>query len=273
MKLNKLLTGFALSGVILGASSVQLAQAQIEPKIDERCEVSLNYDVMVEPKKLVMSEKGTEKYRIEVDKLFVEGKQVNLTDKQKKLVTQYADEVSTQVPEVIELVNEAVSLASKAVGMALTPLMGDAAGAKFNEMMAGVQKRVDSVAYKNGDSFYLGATEYSMQSTFNDEFEQEMEQIVQNSIGAIMMNLGGQIMSGGGENFEAKMDTFSQKMDKLGQDIEQQIESQSKGLEAKADRLCDRFENLLVLENQLRQEVPELAPYVLTQNSTKELRE
>lgn len=62
-------------------------------------------------------------------------------------------------------------------------------------------------------------------------------------------------------------------MDKLGQDIEQQIESQSKGLEAKADRLCDRFENLLVLENQLRQEVPELAPYALTQNSTKELRE
>ena len=154
MKLNKLLTGFALSGVILGASSVQLAQAQTEPKIDERCEVSLNYDVMVEPKKLVMSEKGTEKYRIEVDKLFVEGKQVNLTDKQKKLVTQYADEVSTQVPEVIELVNEAVSLASKAVGMALTPLMGDAAGAKFDEMMAGVQKRVDSVAYKKGDSFY-----------------------------------------------------------------------------------------------------------------------
>ena len=100
-----------------------------------------------------------------------------------------------------------------------------------------------------------------------------MEQIVQNSIGAIMMNLGGQIMSGGGENFEAKMDAFSKKMDNLGQDIEQQVESQSKGLEAKADRLCDRFENLLVLENQLRQEVPELAPYVLTQNSTKELRE
>lgn len=273
MKLNKLLTGFALSGVILGTSSIQLAQALTAPKFDERCEVALNYDVMVEPKKLVMSEKGTEKYRIEADKLFVEGKQVNLTDKQKKLVTQYADEVSSQVPEVIEVMNEAVALASQAVSMALTPLMGDAAGIKLDEMMVGVQKRVDSVAYKKGGRFYLGATKDSMQSTFNDEFEQEMEQIVQNSIGAIMMNLGGQIMSGGGENFEAKMDAFSKKMDNLGQDIEQQVESQSKGLEAKADRLCDRFTNLLVLENQLRQAVPELAPYALTQNSTKVLRE
>lgn len=273
MKINTLLTGVALSGVILGASGLQSAQAKTEPQIDERCEVSLNYDVRVEPKKLVMSEKGAEKYRIEVDKLYVEGKQVTLTDKQNKLVSQYADEVSTQVPEVIELVNEAVALASQAVSMALTPLMGDAAGAKFDEMMAGVQKRVDAVAYKQGDSFYLGATEESMQNTFNDEFEQEMEQIVQNSIGTLMMNIGGQILAGDGESFDAKMEAFSQKMDRLGDDIEQQIESQSKGIEAKADRLCDRFENLLVLENQLRKEVPELAPYVLTQNTHHELRE
>ncbi|MGL4712361.1 MAG: DUF2884 family protein, partial [Shewanella sp.] len=141
MKLNKLLTGFALSGVILGTSSVPLAQALTAPKFDERCEVALNYDVTVEPKKLVMSEKGTEKYRIEADKLFVAGKQVNLTDKQKKLVTQYADEVSTQVPAAIELVNEAVSVVSKAVGVALTPLMGDVTGTKFGQIMAGVQKR------------------------------------------------------------------------------------------------------------------------------------
>jgi hypothetical protein len=273
MNINTLVIGLAISGMIFSASSLQLAQAKSEPKVDERCEVSLNYDVKVEPKKLVMSDKGTEKYRIEADKLFVEGKPVTLTDKQKKLVTQYADEVSTQVPEVIELVNEAVSLASQAVGMALTPLMGDAAGAKFDEMMAGVQKRVDTVAYRQGDSFYLGATEDSIQNTFDDEFEQEMEQIVQNSIGTIMMTIGGQIMSGDGDSFEAKMDAFSKKMDNLGQDIEQQIEAQSKGLEVKADRLCDRFEDLLVLENQLRQEVPELAPYALTQHASKELSE
>ncbi|MGL4936776.1 hypothetical protein [Shewanella sp.] len=68
MKLNKLLTGFALSGVILGSSSVPLAQALTAPKFDERCEVALNYAVTVEPKTLAMSEKGAEKYRIEADK-------------------------------------------------------------------------------------------------------------------------------------------------------------------------------------------------------------
>lgn len=271
MKINKLMLGLAVSGVIFTVSALQLAQAKTELNTNERCEVSLNYDVRIEPQKLVMSEKGQEKYRIEADKLFVEGKQVNLTEKQKKLVTEYSAEVSSQVPEAIALINEAVSLASQAVSMALTPLMGDAAGAQVDKMMVGVQKRVDSVAYKHGDSFYLGATKDSMQSTFNDEFEQEMEQIVQNSVGTIMMTVGGQILSGDSGTFEAKMDEFSKKMDNLGPDIEQQIEAQSKGLEAKADHLCDRFEALLVLENQLRKEVPELASYALTQNGPSEL--
>lgn len=83
MKINTLLTGVALSGVILGTSGLQSVQAKTEPQIDERCEVSLIMMWESSLKKLVMSEKGTEKYRIEVDKLYVEGKQVTLTDKQK----------------------------------------------------------------------------------------------------------------------------------------------------------------------------------------------
>ncbi len=69
------------------------------------------------------------------------------------------------------------------------------------------------------------------------------------------------------------MDALSKKMDNLAQDMSKQIESQSKGLEAKADRLCDRFENLLVLENQLRKEIPALAPYALTQNTVNQVRQ
>lgn len=279
MNINSLLTGVVLSSVILGASGLQAAQAKAEPlviepaitesTIAERCEVSLNYGVRVEPQKLVMSDKGLEKYRIEAGSLYVDGKQVTLSANQKQLVSQYADEVSTQVPEVIELANETVALVSHAVGMALTPLLGDVAGAKFDEMMAGVQQRVDAVAYRQGDNFYLGATEASLQNTFNGEFEREMEQLMQNSIGTLMMNIGGQMLAADGESFEAKMAAFSQKMDKLGQDIEQQVAAQSQGLEAKAERLCDRFEHLLVLEQQLRKGVPELAPYALTQSSAE----
>lgn len=36
-----------------------------------------------------------------------------------------------------------------------------------------------------------------------------------------------------------------------------------KGLEQRADKICDNFEGLLVLESQVRKDIPELAPYTL----------
>ena len=259
---QKLLTGIALSGLIFTASAFTPAMAKMSLN-DQNCNVTLNYDVTVEPKSLKVSEKGAEKYRVEVGQLFVEGKAVNLNAKQQKLLTQYSDEVSRQVPEVIDLVGEVVNVATQAVSMALTPLLGDAAGSQIDKLMAGIEKRVDTMAYQHGDKFFIGSTDASLEETFNDEFEQEMENIISNSIGSLMMSMGSQIMSAEGGSFEEKMNTFATKMENVGKDIETQMESQSQALEARANKVCGDFEHLMVLEKQLRKEIPQLAPYPL----------
>ncbi len=273
--MKKLLTSVGVSAVLLSASSLQMVSAHDESgkHFNNECEVSLNYDVTVEPKKLTVSEVGKEQYRIEMNKLFVNGEQVSLNKQQQQLVSQYADEVSSQVPEVIELVNDAVAMASTAVSMALTPLLGDATGSKIDEMMDGLQERIEEVAYQNGDKFYLGATESSLESAFGEEFEKEMEQLVQNSIGTMMMSLGSQMMSGDGDSFEAKMDAFSVKMDSIGEDIELQMEEQAQDLEARGEKLCQNFKSLVELEKKLQTQVPELANYSLVATASKELLE
>ena len=271
MKMNHLVSSLVITSAVLGLSVATPVFAHSDSS-HSQCDVSLNYDVTVEPKKLSISDKGNEKYRVELGKLYVEGKEVALNAKQQALLVKYSDEVSMQVPEVIELVNDAVIMASQAVSMALTPLLGDATGAKLDEMMDGVQKRIDEVAYRNGDKFYLGATESAMENAFDEEFEKEIEDLVQNSIGTIMMNIGSQMMSGEGGNFEEKMEAFGQKMENVGKDIETQMEAQSADFEAKADRLCERFESLLVLEQQVRSEIPQLASFPLT-SETQQLLE
>ncbi|MCE9685243.1 YggN family protein [Shewanella sp. AS16] len=274
MKMNKLMTGLVIStGLFALGGLAQAHEAQSHGVEVNSCKVALNYDLTVEPKKLTVSDKGVEQYRIELDRLYVEGKQVSLNAKQKAILTQYSTEVSAQVPEVIGLVNEAVSLASKAVTMALTPLLGEDSGDKFDKLVSGLKQRLDSIAYQDGERYYLGATDSSLDEAFGDEFEQEIEDLVQNSIGSLMMSLGSQLMSSDGVSFEQKMETFSAKMEAIGDDIETQVETQSSALEAKAEGLCNRFEQLLVLEGQLRQEIPELAPYVLAESEPQPLRE
>ncbi|GIU29072.1 YggN family protein [Shewanella sp. MBTL60-007] len=271
--MKKLLTSVGISAVLLSATSLQTVAAHSDHDVHNECEVALNYDVTVEPKKLIVSEVGDEKYRIEMDKLFVNGKQISLNSEQQALVSQYSQEVSAQVPEVIALVNDAVEMASTAVSLALTPLLGDSAGAKIDEMMAGLEERIESVAYQHGDKFYLGSTESSLEDAFGEEFEQEMEELVQNSLGSMMMNLGAQMMSGDGDSFEQKMDSFSQKMDSIGEEIELQMEQQADDIEARGEKLCERFKTLVVLEQQLRDEIPELAKYPLVETANTTLLE
>ncbi|AZG74212.1 YggN family protein [Shewanella livingstonensis] len=262
MTKQKLICGLALTSMLFTAGALTPAMAKMSIN-DEKCNVTLNYDVTVEPTSLQVSDNGAEKYRVELGQLYVDGKKVTLNDNQQKLLTQYSEELSRQVPDVIDLVGDVVSVATQAVNMALTPIFGEAAGAQIDKLMVGIQKRVDTMAYQQGDKFYLGSTETSIEQAFNHEFEQEMEQMVTNSMGSLMMTLGSQIMSSEGGTFEQKMNTFSQKMDNVGADIEKQLESQSKGLEQRANKVCDNFEELLVLESRTRQAIPELAPYTL----------
>ncbi|WP_350432797.1 YggN family protein [Shewanella sp. H8] len=262
MTKQKLICGLALTSMLFTAGTLTPAMAKMSIN-DEKCNVTLNYDVTVEPTNLQISDNGTEKYRVELGQLYVDGKKVTLNDKQQLLLTQYSDELSRQLPDVIDLVADVVSMASQAVNMALTPIFGDATGSQIDKLTSGIQKRIDTMAYQQGDKFYLGSTDSSIEHAFNEEFEQEIEQMVTNSMGSLMMTLGSQIMSSEGGSFEEKMNAFSVKMDNVGKDIEQQLESQSQGLELRANKICDNFEGLLVLENQVRQAIPELAPYTL----------
>ncbi|NKF50037.1 YggN family protein [Shewanella sp. WXL01] len=262
-----LLKAAAVTGLVLSTTFAMPAQAKISFSDDE-CNVALNYDITVEPKRLQVSDQGKEQYRIEMGELYVNGKQVELDAKQQALVNQYSDAVSKQVPEVIDLVGDVVVLATQAVSMALTPILGDAAGSQIDELMVGIQDRVDELAYQQGDRFFLGATETTMENAFNEEFEKEIEEVMTNSIGTMMMALGGQIMSSEGGSFEEKMEAFGRKMENIGDDIEMQIAEQSKDIEHRAEKVCENFQSVVELEQQLRREVPELAPYILTQPSS-----
>ncbi|RTR39108.1 DUF2884 family protein [Shewanella canadensis] len=277
--MRKLATSMGISAVLFAASTMTSVSAHEEHSSNsyqnhnKQCEVALNYDVAVEPQMVTVSEGSSEVYRIELDKLYVDGKEVSLNSKQKALLTQYSDEVSTQLPEVIALVHDAVGIASSAASMALTPLLGDSAGAKLDEMMDGLEERVEQVAYQHGDKFYLGSTQSSLEDTFGEEFEKEMEELVRSSVGTMMVSLGSEMLSGDGDSFEQKMESFSKKMENVGQDIEMQMEAQTKDLEKRADKMCDNFQYLIALEQNLRAEVPELSQYRLIDAPARKLLE
>jgi len=265
--MQKQLVSVAISAVLFSASSLSPVNAQSIADLHNHCELSLNYDVSVEPEKLIVSEAGKEQYRIETKTLFVNGEQVSLNKQQQQLVELYTTEVSSQIPEVIALVNDAVVMASTAVSMSLTPMLGDATGAKVDNMMESLQDRIQSMAHQHGDTFYLGSTK-SLDYVFDDEFEQEVEQLVQSSMGTMMLAFGSELLSADGDSFQAKIDAFSAKMETIGDDIELQMNEQAQELEARGEVVCENFRSLALLEKKLRVQVPQLEGYPLVSAET-----
>lgn len=270
MKTKNLVSCVALATLIGVTLAVPAKAAEIG---SASCDVNLNYDINLEPKKLVFSQKGTESYRFEPGRVFVDGKEVSLSSEQRELVDAYADSVARQVPEVVALVSDAITLASTAVGTALTPLLGDETSAKMSELMSNVSERLDEVMHKNGDSYYIGATDGSIDAVFDKEFEQEIENLVQESMGTLMIRIGTEMLASEGESFEAKMEAFGKKMEAMGEQIEREMDAQAQGLEARANKMCDGFDNVLALESEMKAKVPELAKLSLGSSKPSNISE
>lgn len=251
--MKTLLCTLAIAGSLLAANPVE---AKTFSHHHDSCDISLNYDVTAKPQWLSVAENDVERYRIEGDKLFVDGKQVSLNAEQRQLVAQYRDGISEQLPKVIGLVDDAMDIATDAVGGALTPLLGDEGSTKLNQALEKLHSRLGDLAYHRGDVYYVGASEESIDAAFNDEFSDEIEQVVMSSMGSILMNIGKSMMDG-------DMEDFGAKMDRMGEEIEARVDAKSKVLEQHADELCSSFEQLQVTEQQLQQQIPELTKYTL----------
>ncbi|WP_133406184.1 YggN family protein [Parashewanella tropica] len=255
------------------ASSFVTSSALAHDEHRKECNISLNYDISASANALTITDNGNERYRIVGDRLFVNDKQIALDDSQKHLLSEYRQELGEQVPQVIELVNGAVELASDAMGSALTPLLGEDASGKLEDVMEKVQERVGKVAYQDGDTYHLGATESTIEQAFDHNFEEEVESAVKSSIGSILMNVGAQLMSSDGGSFSEKLTAFEQKMENMAQEIETRVEARAAEFEQKADMMCDNFKALATLEQEVRVAIPELKALPATiynQKSSKE---
>ncbi|MEC8375189.1 MAG: DUF2884 family protein, partial [Pseudomonadota bacterium] len=79
------------------------------------------------------------------------------------------------------------------------------------------------------------------------EFEAELESLVSESMGRILIALGTQMLWEGGD-----MSEFEQRMETWGEDLEFRLESQAAALEEKADALCEVLQKADYAEGQMQ---------------------
>jgi len=242
--------------------------------VAKQCDVNFNYGVVIDPNHVRMLEHGNTFVQVNgQNQLFVNGREILLNQEQKALLTQYIIGIRKQVPEIVSIAIEGVDIGLKAVNQVIGGLTGENSAShqkfqqKFDEMEAHLRKRFNH----SDNSYYIGAQDFDdFGEIFAGEFESEIEEIVANSIGSILVAVGEAITDDDDtKNSEKRVNTFDERMSSMGKDLKLEITSRVNSLEQKADQFCQSLIQLDRIETDLQQSIYQLLEFDLIKTSSE----
>jgi len=222
------------------------------------CNINIENSVKVTPAFIQVLDGDKALYRIEDGSiLYTEGKRVHLSAKQKQLLEEYSAQIQELAPQVAQLISDGLDIAKVAISGVITELFGDDTElqSKVNSIVARLEaKAAPMMDQQKGEYFLSKETVDSAGDDFDKEIEKEVETLLRESGGHLMMLIGKMIISGedGMKGFEQKMEAFGESMEARGNE-----------LEARADAMCAQALRLDELETRMQNEIPEFSKYQL----------
>ncbi|MFT5758542.1 MAG: hypothetical protein ACI9LM_003284 [Alteromonadaceae bacterium] len=242
--------------------------------IAKQCDVNFNYGVVIDPQHIRMLEHDKTYVQINgQNQLFVSGREISLTNKQRALLSQYTAGIRQQVPSIVSIAIEGVDIGLNAVNKVIGGLTGENSDShqkfqkKFDDMQSRLRKRFNH----SDNSYYIGAQDFDdFDEIFAGEFENEIEDIISDSIGSILMAVGETITNDdSAQNSEKRIDTFDERMTSMGKDLKLEISSRVNSLEQKSAAFCQKLIELDHIETELQQSIYQLLEFDLIKTSAE----
>ena len=168
----------------------------------------------------------------------INGESVSLDSEQQRWVSEYYNNIDIAIPMTLTIATEGLQIANIAVTEVFTELLGgDQMGDDFNELFNSLETKLNTSFYDDAGNIRVDSTKFDEPGWFDEsweqEFETQIESLISESMGRILIAVGTQMLWEGGD-----MSEFEQKMERWGEDLEYRLESQAASLEEKGDALC-----------------------------------
>lgn len=228
----------------------------------EQCSVNFNYGVIIDPSHIRIIDMGQTVVQINGgNQLFVEGREIPLNQEQQQLINQFSLGIRKQVPEIVSIAIEGVDIGLKAVNKAIGSLTGENSASqqqvqtKFDELKWRIRARFNQSA----NNYYIAPQDFAdLDDIFTGEFEQEIEEIISDSIGTILLAVGEAMINDSNNNnghSEQRLSTFDDRIETMGKDLELEISASANALENKAKQFCLKLSELDEIESKIHQSI------------------
>ncbi len=240
----------------------------------QHCNVNFNYGVVIDPAHVRILDHGQTYVQFNGEnQLFVRGREITLNEDNKRLVGEFVYGIRAQVPQIVSIAIEGVEVGLKAVNKVIGGLTGENSAShrkiqdKFEEMQMRLRKRFNH----SDKSYYIAPQDFDeFDEIFAGEFEHEIQEIVSESIGTILLAVGEAMTNRDEENIEQRVNTFDERIETMGQELTLEIGDKASRLEAKAEQFCQSLSLLDRVETEMQLTIPELNEFNLISTSRSE---
>jgi len=233
----------------------------------EHCNVNFNYGVVIDPNHLRILKDGQTHVQINSNKqLFVQGREVQLNRQQQALIKVYSQGIRAQVPQIVSIAIEGVEIGLKAVNKVIGGLTGEnsATHRKLQEKFDEMQMRLRKKFNHSDENYYIAPQDFDdFDEIFAGEFEQEIEEIVSESIGTILMAVGEAMANRDEDTIEQRVSTFDERIESMGEDLKLEIGTKASQLEKRAEQFCQALSELDKIETEIQISIEQLSHYNL----------
>lgn len=240
------------------------------PAYATKCDMSLNNGVVVDPTHIRILKEATSTYiQITQDKkLFVSGREINLTPPQVKVLNEYSKKLRLQVPQIVSLAMEGFELGINNGAEKVYSTSSKAFQDRFNEIQWHFREKL---SYSK-DSYYIAQQNFNeFDKIFSGEYHQEIEHIVTQSLGSIIVAVGDAMFERsivGSDNHQvSNLQTPSDEITNLEKELITELTLQTHSLNEKVVSFCNNLKLLDKFEEKIRSTIPELGKLdLITQN-------
>jgi len=160
----------------------------------------------------------------------------------------------------------------QAVNKIIGGLTGEnsAAHQKIQEKFADLQSRLRLRFNQSAQNFYIAPQDFDdFDEIIAGDLEQEIQEIVSESIGTILNAVGDAMATSDDDDIEQRVETMAARIESIGDNIEIKIDKPADKLGIKTIQFC---QNLILLndkETSMQQLIPQLAQYDLIRTSLR----
>ncbi len=246
---------------IISASLLASASATAHVEFDNECDVDLSGNISYHQGllKVELDKRNT----MTIDENHVvslNGDELDLDADQQEWAADYYGHIQEAIPLTISIATEGLEIASVTVTEVFGELLGtdDDLIEDFHTLFGEMNDEIQANFYDANGEFQFDSEDLDedgwMSDTWENEFEEKVEEMIEKSMGKILIAVGTEMLWSGGDT-----DEFEAKMENFGESIEARVEERAQELEVKAEELCKVLAKADYAENRLADSVPELA--------------